>query len=319
MSRTLLPLRWISLIVLACLCLRGPDALAQTAHSLSEALVGQPKIDFDAAEALFKRERYAEALGRYENAHRGSGNPAILFNVGLCHAHLSRFVRALQAWRQLRAEGGLQDLSEGERITLRNLETDARTKVARVDLRVQEEGAEVFLDGEPRGRTPLDGSIEVDLGRHEVRVTKAGFHDGHLRFTVRSGSDLLHEVDLRALPSLLVVAAGAAIKVDGEPRSMGQWQGHLPAGRHTIEAVFGNGRVAHKEVDLVDGQKLTMHLDPPIIGSSMRRTLAIVGASVAGAAALGTGGYFLFRDGPRGETTVGNWSPGRIYVPLRLR
>jgi hypothetical protein len=52
------------------------------------------------------------------------------------------------------------------------------------------EGAEVLIDGIVVGVTPLKDPIEVDVGRHQVTVKKAGYNVWNNQITVSAGQQL---------------------------------------------------------------------------------------------------------------------------------
>jgi hypothetical protein len=55
-------------------------------------------------------------------------------------------------------------------------------------------GAQVLLDGEPVGLTPLPALV-VSAGPHRLAAKREGFLDGHLQLDARGGSELTANLD----------------------------------------------------------------------------------------------------------------------------
>ena len=55
-------------------------------------------------------------------------------------------------------------------------------------------GARVFLDGASKGETPL--RLEASPGKHEVRITLAGYEEWEAQVDMARGSEVPLEVDL---------------------------------------------------------------------------------------------------------------------------
>ena len=70
-------------------------------------------------------------------------------------------------------------------------------------------GASVFLDGAPKGVTPL--RLESSPGKHEVRIALAGYEEWEARVDLAQGAELPLDVDLvRGAPPASPVAASKA-------------------------------------------------------------------------------------------------------------
>jgi hypothetical protein len=82
-----------------------------------------------------------------------------------------------------------------------------RREVAGFDLRCNEDGAEVRVNGKPAGKTPIHASVFVAVGQVTVEVEKDGFTSERRTFVMKRGSSQRVEVSLakreseRARPS----------------------------------------------------------------------------------------------------------------------
>ena len=61
------------------------------------------------------------------------------------------------------------------------------------------EGAEVYLDGVFLGNTPLKEPIEVEAGRHQLTVKKAGYHVWNNSLVVDARETLTLKITLSAI------------------------------------------------------------------------------------------------------------------------
>jgi hypothetical protein len=114
---------------------RFDDAIAELRASL--ALVENPNARFDLAFAYRAAHRDVEALDEYERFRRApDGNPAFWAAADQAIAELSRQVGVLEI--------------------------------------AAEPGAEVAVDGQSRGRTPLPAALRLVAGPHTVSVSKPG-------------------------------------------------------------------------------------------------------------------------------------------------
>ena len=117
-------------------------------------------------------------------------------------------------------------------------------------------GAEVYLDGEYLGVTPLE-EIEVDAGEHSLRLAKEGYNEGEIALSVELGKELSHHYTLSTVPIAPVVTtgtlsvksmpSGARVYVDGGYVGNTPLSSHvLEGGRHTIKL----SKVEHEDVDV---------------------------------------------------------------------
>ena len=101
-----------------------------------------------------------------------------------------------------------------------------------------EPGADVFIDDEKIGTTPLPGPVLVDVGTRKIRVSKPGFKEFVKVEAVAGAGDVSVTADLAKdiHQGRLVVEAGAkdAIFIDGKAVATGKWEGVLPSGGHSL-------------------------------------------------------------------------------------
>jgi sugar lactone lactonase YvrE len=101
-------------------------------------------------------------------------------------------------------------------------------------------GAKVYLDGEPKGQTPIEIS-QVSVGNHQLRLSLRGYRDWMDQVAVEPGGRVSRQVALALMAGWVWVAsepAGATATIDG--RLIGQTpleRIELPAGEHRLNLV----------------------------------------------------------------------------------
>jgi hypothetical protein len=272
---------------------------------------------------LFGVNDFAGALIKFSRAHDSSKDVRLLWQMGACQAKLHHYAKALGLIRSYLKDGGTlltdQDRSDAD-AAVKAMEPLTST----VDLKAPETGAEVIFDDESVGMTPME-SMLVDIGVHKIRIHKDGFKDFVSDVTVTGNA----HVPVEAMLSPIVhegkvhVRAGEkdAITVDGEPVGVGTWSGTLKSGGHTLRVTGADDMLPYQtEVLLEDDQNrnIDVTLNPKPHTGVPAWAWIVGGVVVAGG--LGTGGYFLFRQGgpfnPNAQYTgpAGNLGNGIAYA-----
>ncbi|MFO7286825.1 MAG: PEGA domain-containing protein [Gammaproteobacteria bacterium] len=126
-----------------------------------------------------------------------------------------------------------------------------------------ETGAEVLVDGEPVGRTPL--IAEIRPGRHRLEF-RADRYLPELREIDVEGGGQRRALTVELTPSWAPVSiettpAGATVLVDGEPAGTTPATLEIEAGRREIEVRLAGYNAWRTEVDVTANEPLTL---PPI-------------------------------------------------------
>ena len=117
---------------------------------------------------LFDRADYEAALTAFQQAYEIYPSAKIHFNLGLTHERLGRRARALDHFQRFLVEAA--DAAAEPRSQAQALAANLRPKVASVEITADVTGAQVEVDGEPRGRTPLPQAIFLEPGAHLLVV-----------------------------------------------------------------------------------------------------------------------------------------------------
>lgn len=185
----------------------------QDAESAFRELEDEPALDLltEAITELASIHQEPRALELLARAHLLSG--AIFMARGRFDAGRNRLQRALDIDPELdpsRARFSPRVISELAALRER------RRPTGRLEVRAEPAGAQVFLDGRPRGRVPAI-LTDVPEGRHLLRVSRVG-HVSHLSSVeIRSDELSRRQVRLAPDPEVRRIADVHALLRSGEP------------------------------------------------------------------------------------------------------
>jgi hypothetical protein len=224
---------------------------------------------FPQAEALYKQawaiKKSYDVAGNYGNllADMGKPRPA---------AELLSFA--------------LREFPAGGRPALRDALLKRLSEVTRLigtlRIEVRQADAEVFLDGQPIGKSPLAGEIFVDSGSHQIEARKAGFFPAQQTIEIAKGKSLPVKLALREPegPNKTVLYAGGGVAGAG-----------VVAG--AILTVLG----AVKKTDALRATALAAGGCPPFADSQPAGPCADGKSAINGKAALTTAGVYTLVGG----------------------
>jgi len=123
-------------------------------------------------------------------------------------------------------------------------------------------GAEVRVDGQLRGVTPLN--LSLPAGPHSLQLDRASVTRS-IAVGVKADSEATHYVDLQTVPvaevgQLFVTTepAGAHVSVDGQPRGVSPVSiGNIPPGQHAVSIKSDKGTV-QRSVTVERGQTASL-------------------------------------------------------------
>ncbi len=144
---------------------------------------------------LFDEQKYAEALAEFEQAFMLEPHPLVLYNLAGSHRALSQYAKAIDFYNRFLVEavGKVSDdlLHRGR------AEYDELLKlIARVDVTSTPEGADVTVDGDPVGQTPLQDQVILGPGDHRIEASLEGYKPVTRKIRVAAGDTLEVELEL---------------------------------------------------------------------------------------------------------------------------
>jgi hypothetical protein len=206
----------------------------------------QARMHYETGVAAFEAGDYDTALENLEESYRLFASLRTLYSIGLAHHAVGDYPAALRALRRYLEEGGTE-VPEDLRARAETLLAEMRDRVARLDVRVDVEGALVRIDGAPAGTTPLPAPIEVGPGRHVVEVAADGYVSRAQRTFVNAGAQntllfLLEPAPAATAPEPEPPPVAPAAETRGPPPGVSEqeWYGVGDAGYRRY--VYETGR-----------------------------------------------------------------------------
>jgi hypothetical protein len=300
-----------------------PPAPPPGPPTLSESLTGAAKGDYESGKLLYTDGDYAGALVKFSSAYDASKDPRLLYNMASAEKSLRHYAKALGLLRQY-AKDDTKVLSEQDKKEADELIKVMEPFTAKLLVNVSEQGADVTIDDEAVGKSPVE-PVVVDIGTRKLRVHKDEFEDFSKELPVGGAAQVAVEVKLVKIvhEGRLVVktAKDATIAIDDKVVGSGDWAGTLPSGGHTLKVTAPKMRVYQSEVLIQDKQSrdvaVTLEPEP----SKGLPAWAWIGGGVLLTGGLVTGGYFLFKQSPTYQGPDGNLSPGVVQAnaPIHFR
>ncbi len=162
------------LIALAPTTLATSPLLAQA--GAGDAMTDMARQRFQEGVKAYDAKKYDQARVAFLQAYALKHHPAVLLNLAqseLRSAHPVEAARHFAAYlRENPSAAGL------ERADAEKGLTEARAKVGRVAIGVNVTGADVYVDGELVGRSPLSEPVDVAPGNHAIEVKHSGHSAG---------------------------------------------------------------------------------------------------------------------------------------------
>lgn len=327
MRNSLLALVWLSLGVPSLAWAQSPASPSSTAAqtdakpSLSDSLTGEAKADYESAKLLFGDGDSAGALVKFSSAYEKSKDVRLLWNMAACEKNLRRYSRSLKLVRRYLAEGDAT-LSEQDKSEAQELIKVMEPFTAKLALKVDEPDAEVFVDEEAMGVTPLD-PIVVDIGSRRILVRKDGFEEFKREVPIGGAAEIVLDVSLAKIvrEGRLNVRTNedATISIDGRVVGKGTWSGIVSSGGHELRIRAPKKRPYQSEVYVQDKESRDVNVTlEDEAGKGVPMWVWIAGGAVLLGGATTAGVLLLGGDRPY-EGPVGNLQPGLVQANAPIR
>ena len=123
--------------------------------------------------------------------------------------------------------------------------------------------AKIFIDGEEKGMTPFDESIEQ--GDHEIKVSKPGFEPYVTNITLKRNEEKSVQAKLKIQPIQLVITskpAGAMVKINGKNYGFTPYtfQTYNP-GVYNVQVIKDNFGIEDRKIMLEPGNPYKMDFE----------------------------------------------------------
>jgi hypothetical protein len=194
-------------LLIAAICLLAPAS----SHGQGE---GDPsRVHYDRGVEAFRRHDLDSALAEFEAAYRISRWYKLLYNIGQLNAALGRPAKAVAAFEAYLTEGG-DEVPTARRRDVRAEIDREYAYLGTIIVETEPIGADVSVDGEAVGRTPLPGPLPVASGRHVVEVRLADHEPERREVDVVSGAEIAIHVGL----ALVAARPAPSREVEDKPK-----------------------------------------------------------------------------------------------------
>jgi hypothetical protein len=301
------------------LLLSGAHAFAETpaparTAPLSDSLAGVAKSEYEGGRVLFVNGDYGAALVKLRRAYDLSHDSRLLWDMAACEKNLRRYVKVHALLERYLAESG-DRISADDRRTAESALKTVQSFVSPLRIEVDQPGADILIDGELVGKSPLGKPVLVDIGAREVKVVKGGFRPSAETVRVEGGREVAVSVHLEEVRERARLAIGAGrgnvIELDGAVVGEARWEGNVSAGLHRVRISAPEKKAYETEVLLRDEESRQLQVS---LESEKRGTWMWIAGGAALAAGAAIGGYFAFRPHNEIDRPVG--SLGQAQLPL---
>ncbi len=293
-----------------------PPPAGQPAKPLGESLTGMAKAEYEGGRILYGDKDFTSAISKFQRAYELSSDPRLLFNIAVCQKNLRKYSKMLATIRRY-LEDGAAILSSDDKAQAQDIVKTVEAFVSELKLTVDEGDAEVFIDDEKIGVTPLKGTIFVDVGVRKLTVKKKGYKDSVISKQVPGGGAVA--VDVRLEKEIhrgkLLVSAGVndVIALDGKVIGKGKWEGAVPSGGHTLKVSSPGMANYQSEVVIQDNQTRRVDITLNPVATDSTSTILWIAGGAAVLAGAAVGGALLFQPS-KNPPIDGNFGGGRVQL-----
>jgi len=260
---------------------------------------------FEHAIKLYEDADYTLALAEFERVYELVPDYRVLYNIGQVSIQLGRYARAFRTLKEYVARGGAELAPDRASAVQADLSL-LSGKIARLSLQVEQEGAQISVDGVAVGRSPLAEPLVVDVGEHRVQVELPGYVAQSQSFTLAGGDRreatfTLQAVETTAPTGTPVATPPGAERPAAPPKapavrsSRGMWLGvgWATTSALAVGAVVSGALGASAAGDLRD-LRATATTRTALDQAQSRATTRLLIADVLGGAALAVGAVTLY-------------------------
>lgn len=147
------------------LCL-GLALLLRSGIAVADEALEAAKTRYEQGEKAFEAGRFLEAAQSFEAAYKLSPRADLLYDAARSYDKGGNAARAVELYQAYLRTG---DQLPEEALVKERLE-DLQRLVAYLTVRANRDGAQVLVDGQERGATPLLSSIPIGSGLHKIEV-----------------------------------------------------------------------------------------------------------------------------------------------------
>ncbi|MFO0570212.1 MAG: PEGA domain-containing protein [Polyangiaceae bacterium] len=159
-------------IALATLLSFAGPLVPAIASAQDDAAIQMARERFQEGVKFYDAKQYDKARAAFLQAYALKRHPAVLLNLAQSELRSSREADAAKHFAQYLREN--KEASAMERQEAEKGLSTAKASVGEIAVNVSTEGADVYVDGNLEGRSPLPGPVYLKPGSHNVEARKDG-------------------------------------------------------------------------------------------------------------------------------------------------
>ncbi|HEY2515628.1 MAG TPA: PEGA domain-containing protein, partial [Polyangiaceae bacterium] len=296
----------------------GPAWAAPPAREPTAAELQEARTRYKRGVELYEQGAYGAARTELEEAYRLAPTYKLLYNLALVQNRQGDFAGASASLRTFIESGGAE-IPAARRAEVEHLLFDLEARVAAIEVSTNVAGADVTVDGQPSGTTPLGSPVRLNPGPHTIAAAKSGFSPAHREIDLTSGQRAKVVLELSEVPAApappgesqptppppapspapppLATVAPPVPSPEPSPRSAEASRLKIGWG---VTAGLGVAAVATGIAALVESKRLTSEINAATPGGTIRSThdttvgLALASDILTGVALVGGGTMLYF-------------------------
>ncbi len=147
---------------------------------------------------LYKDRDYVAALVEFKRAYELEPNYRVLYNLGQTSRELKDYASALVSYRRYLDEGG-KEVAPTRKSEVEEVLKDLTDRVGTLRITTNVKGAEIQVDDEVVGESPLADGVVVNIGKRRVSATFTGYAPASRLIEVAGRDDLEVKLELADL------------------------------------------------------------------------------------------------------------------------
>lgn len=154
----------------------------------------EARVSCQRAEFFFNDGNFENALTEFQHCYETGTDYRVLYNIAVCKARLHNYSEAIDILRQYLQSDRSMENEDRQETELWISELQKR--VGSVKLNINAEGAQIYIDRNKTGISPLTNPIILNIGTHNLNITKNGYQNYEKTFEVFAETEKQIQINL---------------------------------------------------------------------------------------------------------------------------
>ncbi len=141
---------------------------------ISSATLQQAEEHFKRGVELYEDRDFDRALFEFRLAYETAPHFRVLYNIGVCYLELHDYAGAIRTLERFLGEGGAEIDPTQQREVRSDIEK-VQGRVGHLRVKTNVPAADVTVDDESVGQSPVEEALLVNIGTHVVRASRQGY------------------------------------------------------------------------------------------------------------------------------------------------